>query len=143
MKSFVGKDPGADREWIVLDATDKPLGRIAVKIAHALRGKDKPTYTPHVDTGRTVVVINAEKVKLTGKKEDMKMYATYSGWRGGLKETSAAAMRARHPDRLIRLAVKGMLPNNNLSRKMFRHLKVYAGAEHPHVAQKPVVTAGA
>ena len=102
-----------------------------------LRGRDKPTFTPHIDTGLFVVVVNAEKVKLTGRKEEQKIYQRYSGYRGGLKETKAAEMRARHPDRMISLAVKGMLPKNNLSRQMFRRLKVYAGDTHPHEAQNP------
>ena len=137
MKTFVAKDPGADRAWFLVDAEDKPLGRVAVKVANALRGRNKPTFTPHVDTGDFVVVINAEKVKLTGRKEEQKVYQRYSGYRGGLKETKASVVRERHPDRLIKLAVKGMLPKNNLSRKIFRRLKVYAGAQHPHEAQNP------
>ncbi|MBT3294798.1 MAG: 50S ribosomal protein L13 [Verrucomicrobia bacterium] len=137
MKSFVAKDPGADRAWLLVDVADKPLGRVAVKIADALRGKNKPTYTPHVDTGDFVVVINAEKVKLTGNKDEKKIYHRYSGWRSGLKETKASVMRERHPDRMIRLAVRGMLPRNTLSRNTARRLKVYAGAEHPHEAQNP------
>jgi len=137
MKSFVAKDPGVDREWILVDAEDKPLGRLAVKIANALRGKDKPTFTPHVDTGAFVVVINAEKVKLTGRKDEQKTYARYSGHRGGLREVPVSVMRERHPDRIIKLAVKRMLPKNNLSRGMFKRLKVYAGASHPHGAQNP------
>lgn len=137
MKSFMANDSGVDREWLVVDAQDQPLGRLAVRIADVLRGKCKPTYTPHVDTGAFVVVVNAEKVKLTGKKDEQKVYRRYSGYRGGLKEITAATVRKRHPDRLIRLAVKGMLPKNNLSRRMFKRLKVYAGDEHPHVAQNP------
>lgn len=137
MNSYVAKDPGNNRNWIVVDAKDKPLGRLAVRIADVLRGKDQPTFTPHVDTGAYVVVVNAEKVKLTGGKNDKKVYHRYSGWRGGLKAIPAARMRARHPDRMIKLAVKGMLPRNNLSRGMFRRLKVYAGTEHPHAAQSP------
>lgn len=137
MKSFVAKNPGADREWLLVDAADLPLGRVAVKIADALRGKDKPTFTPHVDTGDFVVVINAEKIKLTGKKDEQKVYHRFSGWRGGLKETKASVMRARHPDRMIRLAVNGMMPTNTLNRRAIRRLKIYAGAEHPHEAQNP------
>jgi large subunit ribosomal protein L13 len=142
MKSFVGKDPGQAREWRIVDAAGVPLGRLAVKVANALRGKDKATFTPHVDTGCSVVVINAAQVKMTGRKEDTKTYHRYSGWRSGLKIIPAADMRAKHPERLILLAVKGMLPNNKLSRKMFRRLKVYAGAEHPHAAQNPCQMAG-
>ena len=137
MKSFMPKDPGSDRKWILVDAEDKALGRLAVRIADMLRGKDKPTFTPHVDTGDFVVVVNADKVRLTGNKETGKIYQRYSGFRGGLKETTAATMRERHPDRMIKLAVKGMLPKNTLSRQMFSRLKVYAGGEHPHAAQNP------
>ena len=137
MRSFIAKDPGADRDWYVVDATGKSLGRVAVGIANILRGRNKPTFTPHVDTGDFVVVVNAEKVKLTGRKEEQKVYQRYSGYRGGLKETPAGVVRQRHPDRLIRMAVKGMLPKNNLSRRAFSRLKVYAGETHPHEAQKP------
>jgi large subunit ribosomal protein L13 len=141
MKSFVAKDPGPNRAWLLVDAADLPLGRVAVKIADALRGKDKPTYTPHVDTGDFVVVINAEKVKLTGNKDDQKIYKRFSGWRGGLKETKASVVRERHPDRMIRQAVRGMMPKNTLNRKAISRLKVYAGAEHPHEAQNPQMVA--
>lgn len=137
MKSYVPKDPGPDRAWLLVDAADQPLGRVAVKIADALRGKDKPTFTPHVDTGDFVVVINAEKVKLTGNKEENKIYKNYSGWRGGLKEVKASVVRQRHPDRMIRQAVHGMLPHNALCRRAERRLKIYAGSEHPHEAQQP------
>lgn len=139
MKSFVAKDPGADREWVLVDAQGKPLGRLAVKIANVLRGKDKPTYTPHVDTGAFVVVVNAAKVKLSGRKDQQKVYHRYSGHRGGLKEIPVSVMRERHPDRIIKLAVKRMLPKNNLCRQMFTRLKVYGGESHPHSAQKPRV----
>jgi large subunit ribosomal protein L13 len=135
MKSFIANNPGAAREWVVVDAADKPLGRLAAKVADVLRGKDKPTFTPHVDSGSFVVVVNAQKVKLTGRKEDQKIYQHYTGYRSGLKETPASVMRERHPERMIELAVRGMLPKNKLSRKILRHLKVYAGAEHPHAAQ--------
>lgn len=137
MKTFLPKDPGNDRSWLLVDAQDKPLGRLAVKIANILRGKNKVTFTPHVDTGDFVVVINAGKVKLTGRKDEQKIYQRYSGYRGGLKEIKASVVRERHPDRLIKLAVRGMLPKNNLSRKLFRRLKVYAGDRHPHAAQNP------
>jgi len=137
MKSFVARDPGTDRKWLIVDAQDKPLGRLAVRIADVLRGKDAPTYTPHVDTGAFVVVINAEKVKLTGNKEEQKVYQRYTGFRSGLKETTAAGMREHHPDQMVRLAVRGMLPKNNLGRKVLRRLKVYTGEEHPHKAQNP------
>ena len=137
MKSFIAKNPGTAREWVVVDAADKPLGRLAAKVADVLRGKDKPTFTPHVDSGAFVVVVNAKKVKLTGRKNDQKIYKHYTGYRSGLKEVPAAVMRERHPERMVELAVRGMLPKNNLSRKIMRHLKVYAGAEHPHEAQAP------
>lgn len=135
MKSFIAKNPGKSREWLLVDASDKPLGRLAVKIAAALRGKTKPTFTPHVDTGDFVVVINAEKVKLTGKKETQKVYQRFTGFRNGLKTMTAAQLRQRHPEDMIKIAVHGMLPKSQLSRQMYRRLKVYAGAEHPHAAQ--------
>ena len=137
MKKSLPKDPGNNRAWFLVDAKDKPLGRLAVKTANILRGKNKATFTPHMDTGDFVVVINADKVKLTGRKEQQKTYKRYSGFRGGLKETKASVVRERHPERLIELAVKGMLPKNNLSRKLFTRLKVYAGEQHPHTAQNP------
>ena len=139
MKTFVPKDPGDNRAWLLVDARDKVLGRLATKIADILRGKNKPTFMPHVDTGDFVIVINADKVKLTGKKNEQKIYQRYSGYRGGLKEIKASVIREQHPDRLIKLAVKGMLPKNNLSRKMFTRLKVYAGDQHPHAAQNPQI----
>ena len=138
MKTFVPKHPGENRAWRVVDATDKPLGRLSVSIANALRGKDRPTFTPEVDTGDFVVVINAAKVVLTGNKEIQKIYQTYSGWRGGQKRFTAAQIREKHPERLIEHAVKGMLPKNNIAGDMMRRLKVYADAEHPHASQKPV-----
>lgn len=137
MKTTLPKDPGANRAWLLVDAKDKTLGRLAVKIADILRGKNKPIYSPQVDTGDFVVVINAEKVKLTGKKNEKKMYRSYSGWPSGLKEMKASEMRAKHPDWLVKLAVQDMLPKNNLNRKIFKKLKVYAGESHPHSAQKP------
>ncbi len=137
MKTTLPKDPGDNRDWLLVDAEDKVLGRLAVEIANALRGKDKPTFTPHIDTGAFVVVINAEKVKLTGRKDEQKIYQRYTGWRSGRKEETAAAVREQHPDRMIMLAVKRMLPQNRLSRQMFKRLKVYAGSEHPHEAQNP------
>ncbi len=138
MKTFVPQTPTYDtRRWIILDAADKPLGRLAVTVANALRGKDTRTFDPSVDTGAFVVVINAEKVKLTGRKDEQKTYQTYSGYRGGQKIIPVATMRERHPDRIIKLAVWGMLPKNTLSKKAMTRLKVYAGAEHPHAAQKP------
>ena len=138
MKTFVPKDPGENRRWLVVDAKGKTLGRLAVVIANALRGKDQPTYTPWVDTGAFVVVTNAEKVKLTGTKEQNKIYQHYTGFRSGLYETTAEEMRAKHPDWMIKKAVEGMLPGNNLARQMMRRLKVYAGPAHPHEAQNPV-----
>ncbi len=137
MKTFLPKDPGTNRDWIVVDVADKPLGRAAVRIANALRGKEKPTFTPAVDTGDFVIVINAARVKLTGSKENAKIYQRYSGYRGGRKTFTAAEVRERHPDRLIREAVTGMLPGNNLCRRMLTRLKVYAGPDHPHQAQQP------
>jgi len=137
MKTFVPKDPGEAREWYVIDAENVSLGRLGVRIADLLRGKDKPVFSPHVDTGAFVVVVNAEKVKLTGNKEENKTYARYSGWRGGYRETVASVMREKHPERMIEAAVKGMLPNNTLCRRMVSRLKVYAGAGHPHEAQQP------
>jgi large subunit ribosomal protein L13 len=137
MKTYLAKKETVSRQWRVVDADGKILGRLAVSIANALRGKDKPTYTPHVDTGDFIIVINAEKVRLTGKKETQKQYMSYSGWKGGEKYRSVAWVRARHPERLILSAVKGMLPKNKLGRKMLTKLKIYRGASHPHVAQKP------
>ena len=136
MKTTLPKDPGSDREWLLVDADSQVLGKLSVQVANMLRGRDKPTYTPQVDTGAFVVVVNAGKVKLTGKKDEQKVYHRYSGYRGGLRGIKAAVMRERHPDRIVRLAVKGMLPNNRLSRRTFRRLKVYAGPDHPHAAQK-------
>jgi len=138
MKTFVPQNPGDARRWVVVDAAGQPLGRLAVTIANALRGKDRPTYTPHVDTGDFVIVVNAAKVKLTGKKEQQKIYHSYSGYRGGLKVTTAEELRASYPDRMIKHAVKGMLPRNKIARDMISRLKVYGGSEHPHQAQQPV-----
>lgn len=123
--------------WHVVDASGQVLGRLAVKIANRLRGKHKPTYTPHVDTGDFVVVINAEQVKLTGKKNDQKLYTSYSGYRGGRKEIQASVVRERNPERMISVAVKRMLPKNRLMRVAFKRLKVYAGNTHPHAGQNP------
>ena len=122
----------------MIDAKDKPLGRLAVVIANKLRAKDKPSFDPSVDAGAFVVVVNAAQVKLTGKKEEQKDYTRYSGYRGGLKHFTAAEMRERHPERMILEAVWGMLPKNNIARKMMTRVKVFAGAEHTHAAQKPV-----
>jgi large subunit ribosomal protein L13 len=138
-KSFVPKDPGTARGWKLMDATDKPVGRLAVKIANALRGKDRPTFDPSIDTGDFVIVLNAEKVRLTGRKLEQKQYMRYSGYRAGLRGTVAATMLEKHPDRVILEAVWGMLPKNNISRKLMTRVRVYRGAEHPHAAQKPEV----
>ncbi|NLM68669.1 MAG: 50S ribosomal protein L13 [Firmicutes bacterium] len=127
-----------ERKWYVIDATDKTLGRLASQIAVILRGKHKPTYTPHVDTGDHVIVINAEKIKLTGNKLHDKKYYRHSGYPGGLKvRTAADLLNSSRPERVLKLAVRGMLPHNRLGRKMFKKLKVYAGNEHPHSAQQP------
>ena len=131
------KNPGVDRRWLLVDAANKPLGRLAVSIANTLRGKNRPDFYPSVDTGDFVIVINAEKVALTGRKEETKTYQRFSGWRGGLKVTPIATVRERHPDRIITNAVRGMMPRNFLCRDALTRLKVYRGAEHPHAAQKP------
>jgi large subunit ribosomal protein L13 len=136
MKTFMPKEADVQREWYVVDATDKPAGRLAVVIADALRGRDKPTYTPHVDTGAFVVVVNCEKIKLTGNKEEGKIYQDYSGYSSGRTETKAKHIREKNPERIITQAVKGMLPTNRQSRQTLKRLKVYAGAEHPHAAQQ-------
>lgn len=137
MKSFVANAEAIQRKWYLVDAAGQPAGRLAVKIARVLRGRDLPTYTPHVDTGAFVVVVNAEKVRLTGRKEDQKLYKNFSGYPGGLKLRPARVIRQRNPERIIRQAVKGMLPRNKLSRQILKRLKVYAGPEHPHAAQQP------
>ena len=137
MKTYLAKVGEIEREHIVFDASEAPVGRLAVKIANALRGKDKPTYTPHVDTGAFVIVINASKAVFTGHKNERKMYADYTGYFGGYKETSAAKVREQHPERLIKDAVWGMMPHGRLGRAQFAKLKVYAGEEHPHTAQNP------
>ena len=125
------------RKWHIIDADGAVLDKVATKAADVLRGKNKPTFTPHLDTGDFVVVINAEKVVLTGKKETEKVMTTYSGYRGGLKKFSPADVRAKHPERLVEKAVKGMIPRNRLGRQIFKKLKVYAGPDHPHKAQAP------
>lgn len=136
MKTFLPNDPGSNRAWYVVDADGKTLGRLAVRIANTLRGRLKPTYSPQVDTGDFVVVINAGKVRLTGNKAETKTYKRYTGYWSGLKTVKAGELRDRHPEKMIKLAVKGMLPDNNLSRKAISRLKVYAGDTHPHAAQK-------
>ena len=137
MSTQSAKESDIQRKWFVVDLQDKVLGRAATEIARVLRGKHKAIYTPHVDTGDFVIVINADKVKLTGNKMADKMYYQHSGYPGGLKEANAATMLERKPDQLIRKAVKGMLPKNTLGRKMLTKLKVYAAADHPHSAQQP------
>jgi large subunit ribosomal protein L13 len=139
MKSFVPKESEIQREWLVVDAAGVPAGRLAVFIADRLRGKHKPTFTPHVDTGAFIVVINCEKVKLSGAKEDKKIYQDYSGYSSGLKERKASVIRASHPERIITQAVRGMLPKNRLARGMMTRLKVHTGATHPYAAQQPTV----
>ena len=136
-KSYRAPNPGDNRQWFVVDAKGRPLGRLAVVIANKLRAKDLPTFDPSVDAGAFVIVVNAAQVKLTGKKEEQKEYQRYSGYRGGLKRFTAAQMRAKHPDRMIYEAVRGMLPKNNIARKMMTRVKVFAGPEHTHAAQKP------
>ncbi len=138
MKTYLAKTGEIKKRCLVFDAAGIPLGRLTVKIADALRGKDKPTYTPHVDTGAFVLVVNASKVALTGKKEQNKISWSYSGYRSGRKEMTASAIRAKKPERLIKDAVWGMLPHGRLGREQFRNLRVYAGSEHPHAAQNPV-----
>ncbi len=137
MKTFSAKLETVERDWFIVDATNKTLGRMASEIAHRLRGKHKPEYTAHVDTGDYVVVINAEKVRVTGAKAKDKMYHSHSGYPGGLKSISFEKLIDKVPERVIQLAVKGMLPKNPLGRAMFKKLKVYAGSEHPHTAQQP------
>jgi large subunit ribosomal protein L13 len=126
------------RNWFVLDASGAVLGRLASKAAMMLMGKHKPTYTPFLDTGDHVVIVNADKVKLTGRKEDDKLYRTHSGYPGGLREVQARKMRQKRPERMLELAIQGMLPKNKLGKHMYRKLNVYAGPKHPHQAQKPV-----
>jgi len=139
MKTYLAKTGEIERRFLLFDAANQPLGRLAVKIVNALRGKDLPTFTPHVDTGAVVIVINAEKVLLTGGKETGKKYIRWTGYRSGQRVETAQEMRAKHADRLIREAVWGMIPHGRLGRAQYAKLKVYAGAEHPHAAQKPEV----
>ena len=139
MKTYSAKPETVKRDWFVVDATDKVLGRLATEIARRLRGKHKPEFTPHVDTGDYIVVINAGKVHVTGNKETDKVYHRYSGYQSGLKSISLRDQRARHPERIIEIAVRGMLPKGPLGRSLIRKLKVYAGAEHEHQAQQPKV----
>jgi large subunit ribosomal protein L13 len=139
MKTVSAKKSEVQRKWFLVDANDVVLGRMASRIASVLRGKHKVMYTPHVDTGDFVIVVNAEKVKLTGNKEEDKVYYRHTGWQGHLKEATAARMREKHPEEIVEIAVKGMLPRGNLGRAMLKKLKVYRTAEHPHSAQKPEV----
>lgn len=141
MKTYLPKINVDQRKWHVVDADGAILGRLAVQVANALRGKDKPVYTDHLDAGDFVVVINAEKVVLSGKKETDKKFMSYSGWKGGERFRSVADVRARQPEKLIMHAVKGMIPKNRLGRVLLTKLKVYAGSEHPHAAQQPAVMA--
>lgn len=138
MKTFSAKSESVKHQWLLVDATDRTLGRIATEIAMRLRGKHKPEYTPHVDTGDYVVVVNAEKVKVTGQKESDKMYYRHSGYPGGIKSLSFSQMVEKAPERILHLAVKGMMPKNKLSQKMLGKLKIYAGDTHPHAAQQPI-----
>lgn len=137
MKTYFASNEDVEHKWYVVDASDQVLGRLASQIAKYLRGKHKPVFTPHTDTGDYIIVINAEKIKVTGKKEQDKVYYTHSGYPGGIKETPFYKLQARHPSRIIEKAVKGMLPKNPLGRAMFKKLKVYADGNHPHAAQSP------
>ena len=143
MKTYLPKVNVDERKWHVIDANGAVLGRLAAQIADTLRGKNKPIYTPHLDAGDFVVVINAEKVVVTGKKETNKKFMTYSGWKGGEKYTSVAQVRARTPEKLITHAVRGMVPKNRLGRVLMTKLKVYKGGKHPHEAQQPQTLAPA
>lgn len=137
MRTYMAKAQDIQRKWYVLDAANRPLGRVATEAARLLKGKHKPIYTPHVDTGDFVIVINADKAILTGKKLDQKIMYRHSGYPGGLKETGYRVLMAEKPERAMEAAVRGMLPKNRLGRKMIKKMKVYAGAEHVHQAQKP------
>lgn len=137
MKTYNAKPETVKRDWYIVDANDKTLGRLATEIASRLRGKHKPEYTPHVDTGDYIVVVNAGKIGVTGKKRSDKIYYNHTGYIGGMKAVSFEKLVDKHPERALEIAVKGMLPKNPLGRAMYRKLKVYAGAEHPHAAQQP------
>ncbi len=139
MKCFIAKPHEVERKWYVIDAEGKTLGRLASEAASILRGKKKPIYTPHVDTGDYVIIINAEKVEVTGKKRKEKIYKRHTGYPGGLREITFEDLQAKKPEEIIRHAVKGMMPKGPLGRQMFKKLKVYAGSEHNHAAQKPEV----
>jgi large subunit ribosomal protein L13 len=137
MKTFSAKASEVPRKWWLIDAKDQVLGRVAVKAANLLRGKEKSVFTPHVDTGDFVIVVNADRVRVTGKKEDQKTFMSFSGYVGGHKSENVRARRARHPELLIERAVRGMIPHNRLGRSVYRKLKVYRGEDHPHAAQQP------
>lgn len=137
MKTFAAKAQEIDRKWFIVDAKDQILGQLAVQVANVLRGKNKPIFTPNVDTGDFVVVINADQVRLTGKKEEQKIYTRFSGYVGGQKSENPADVRAKHPERLVERAVNGMVPHTRLGRQIMKKLKVYGGSEHPHEAQQP------
>ena len=139
MNSFMANPAKVERKWYVVDATGYTLGRLASEVAKVLRGKNKPIFTPHIDTGDYVIIVNAEKIKVTGKKLDQKIYYHHSDYVGGMKETTLREMLAKKPEKVVELAVKGMLPKGPLGRELFTKLHVYAGAEHPHTAQKPEV----
>jgi large subunit ribosomal protein L13 len=139
MKTFMANESTITRKWFVVDATDKTLGRLATEVATVLKGKNKPTYTPHVDNGDYVIVVNAEKIHLTGKKWDKKLYYSHSGYSGGLKSTVAKDVMAKFPTRMVEKAIVGMLPHTTLGRQMAQKLFVYAGPEHKHQAQQPEV----
>ena len=137
MNTYMAKTAEVERKWYVVDATGKTLGRLSAKVAAILRGKNKPIFTPHIDTGDYVVIINADKIKVTGKKLSDKIYYSHSDYPGGMRETNLAEMLAKKPEMVVELAIKGMLPKGPLGRQMITKLHVYAGAEHPHAAQKP------
>ncbi len=139
MKTFMASPATIDRKWYVVDATNMTLGRLASEVAKVLRGKNKAIFTPHIDTGDYVIVVNAEKIKVTGKKLEQKIYYHHSDYVGGMKETTLREMLAKKPEKVVELAVKGMLPKGPLGREMYTKLHVYAGSEHPHAAQKPEV----
>jgi large subunit ribosomal protein L13 len=137
MKTFSAKASEVPRKWWLIDAKDQVLGRVAVKAANLLRGKEKSVFTPHVDTGDFVIVVNADKVRVTGKKEEQKTFMSFSGYVGGHKSENVRARRVRHPELLVERAVRGMIPHNRLGRSVYRKLKVYRGEDHPHEAQQP------
>jgi large subunit ribosomal protein L13 len=138
MKTFSAKASEVPRKWWLIDAKDQVLGRVAVKAANLLRGKEKSVFTPHVDTGDFVIVVNADKVRVTGKKEEQKTFMSFSGYVGGHKSENVRARRVRHPELLVERAVRGMIPHNRLGRSVYRKLKVYRGEDHPHAAQQPL-----